>query len=169
LIQSLYFGFGALLGAPGTGVALQNRGACFSLETGHPNRLAPGRRPFHTIIPGMLLHGDRLVGPFGLMGGHMQPQGHLQLLSAILDRGLDPQQALAEPRFRLDGPEADGGWTLRLEPGLWPLADRLADRGHRVVRDQDPGNFGGGQAILLVGDALVGGSEPRKDGVVAGH
>src|SRR5690606_2848661 len=113
-----------------------------TLEPGHPNRLAPGRRPFHTIIPGMLLRAGALLGPFGLMGGHMQPQGHLQFLSAMLDRGLDPQQALAEPRFRLDGPDPGGGWTLRLEPGLWHLADRLEARGHRVLRDPDPGNFG---------------------------
>jgi gamma-glutamyltranspeptidase/glutathione hydrolase len=154
------------VGAPGTGVVLQNRGACFTLEPDHPNRLAAGRRPFHTIIPGMLLRGDgELAGPFGLMGGHMQPQGHLQLVSALVDRGLDPQAALDEPRFRLD---ADGDWTLALEEELWPVAAELERRGHRVVLDPDPGGFGGGQAILRLGDVLVGGSEPRKDGYAAG-
>src|SRR5690606_24281802 len=85
LIQRLHHGFGALPGAPGTGVALQSRAACFTREPGHPNRLAPGRRPFDTIIPGMLLRAGALLGPFGLVGGHMQPQGHLQFLSAMLD------------------------------------------------------------------------------------
>jgi gamma-glutamyltranspeptidase/glutathione hydrolase len=167
LIQSLYYGFGSYMVAPGTGVTLQNRGACFTLERGHPNRLAPGRRPFHTIIPGLLLRDGALGGPFGLMGGHVQPQGHLQLVSNLVVRGLDPQAALDEPRWRLD-PSPDGGWLLCLEPGLWHVADELERRGHAVVRDPDPAAFGGGQVILADGDALVGGSEPRKDGHAAG-
>jgi gamma-glutamyltranspeptidase/glutathione hydrolase len=166
LIQSLYYGFGSGVGALGTGITLQNRGACFTLEPGHPNRLAPGRRPFHTIIPGMLLRDDELLGPFGLMGGHMQPQGHLQLVASLIDGGLDPQAALDAPRWRLDGDAA--GWTLALEPGLAGLADALRERGHAAVVDSDPGPFGGGQAILCRGDELIGGSEPRKDGYAGG-
>ena len=96
-IQSLYIRFGSRVVAPGTGVMLQNRGGCFTLEAGHPNRLAPGRRPFHTIIPGMLLDAAGLVGPFGLMGGHVQPQGHLQLITNLRQRGLGPQAALDAP------------------------------------------------------------------------
>ena len=165
-IQSLYHGFGARVGAPGTGIALQNRGAGFTLEPGHPNRLAPGKRPFHTIIPGMLLRDGALLGPFGVMGAHMQAQGHLQVVSAMVDRGFDPQQALNAPRFRCD-PSA-GGWVLALEPGLWGLADDLARRGHDVRRDSDAGGFGGGQIIRCCDDRLVGGSEPRKDGYAAG-
>ena len=165
-IQSLYHGFGSRVGAPGTGIALQNRGAGFTLEPGHPNRLAPGKRPFHTIIPGMLLRDGALLGPFGVMGAHMQAQGHLQVISAMVDRGLDPQQALNAPRFRCD-PSGDG-WGLALEPGLWHVADDLARRGHLVGRDPDPTGFGGGQIIQCVGDHLVGGSEPRKDGHAAG-
>ena len=165
-IQSLYHGFGARVGAPGTGVALQNRGAGFTLEPGHPNRLGPGKRPFHTIIPGMLLRDGELVGPFGVMGAHMQAQGHLQVVSAMVDRGLDPQQALNAPRFRCD-PGADG-WGLALERQLWHLADDLARRGHVVGRDHDLGGFGGGQIIQCVGDELVAGSEPRRDGYAAG-
>jgi gamma-glutamyltranspeptidase/glutathione hydrolase len=167
-IQSLYYGFGSGVAAPGTGVVLQNRAFCFTLEPGHPNRLAPGRRPFHTIIPGMLLDADGdLLGPFGVMGGHVQAPGHLQVSTHILRGGLDPQAALDAPRWRLD--RDDDGWLLCLEPGLWPIADELERRGHRLWRDPDPGGYGGGQAILVRGDALIGGSEPRKDGQAAGY
>jgi gamma-glutamyltranspeptidase / glutathione hydrolase len=163
-IQSVYTAWGSGVGVPGHGFALQNRGAGFAWEDGHPNRIAPGRRPFHTIIPGMLLHDDgSLNGPFGLMGGHMQPQGHLQLVTSLLERGLDPQPALAEPRWRLDRDEG-GGWLLALERGLWELAPELADRGHRVVLDADPIPFGSGQAILVRAGSLVAGSDPRRDG-----
>ena len=165
-IQSLFWGFGSLVAAPGTGVMLQNRGAGFTLEAGHPNRVAPGRRPFHTIIPGMLLRDGDLLGPFGLMGGHMQAQGHVQLLSRLVEQGLDPQAALAAPRFRLD--RTTSGWILALEPGLAPLADELTARGHQVQVEDEPGPFGGGQVVLRVGEALAGGSEPRKDGHAAG-
>jgi gamma-glutamyltranspeptidase/glutathione hydrolase len=165
-IQSLFWGFGSLVAAPGTGVMLQNRGAGFTLEAGHPNQVAPGRRPFHTIIPGMLLRDGDLLGPFGLMGGHMQAQGHVQLLSRLLEQGLDPQAALAAPRFRLD--RTTGGWILSLEPGLAPLAEELTARGHQVQVEDEPGPFGGGQVVLRVGEALAGGSEPRKDGHAAG-
>jgi gamma-glutamyltranspeptidase/glutathione hydrolase len=166
-IQSLYHGFGAHVGASGTGIALHNRAAGFTLEPGHPNRLGPGKRPFHTIIPGMMLRDGELLGPFGVMGGHMQAQGHLQVVSAIVDRHLDPQRALDAPRFRCDS--TPGGWALALEPGLWDVADDLTRRGHRVIRDAAPEGFGGGQVILCDGERLVGGSEPRKDGCAAGR
>ena len=91
LIQSLYYGFGSGVVAPGTGIMLQNRGACFTLEPGHPNRIAPARRPFNTIIPGMLVRDGSLLGPFGVMGGHFQPQGHLQVVERLLVDGADPQ------------------------------------------------------------------------------
>jgi gamma-glutamyltranspeptidase/glutathione hydrolase len=166
LIQSLFHGFGSGVVAPGTGIALQNRGSSFTLERSHPNRIAPGRRPFHTIIPGLLVRDGSLLGPFGVMGGHFQPQGHLQVVEHLLADGLDPQAALAAPRFRVDLDR--GAWTLALEPALWPHEAELARRGHRVRRDPDPGAFGGGQAVLVRGDALEGGSEPRKDGYAAG-
>ena len=92
-IQSLYESFGSGVLAGDTGVVLQNRGFGFTLEEGHPNRIAPGKRPFHTIIPGMLLRDGGLLGPFGVMGGPMQPQGHLQAVSHLVD-GRDPQAAL---------------------------------------------------------------------------
>jgi gamma-glutamyltranspeptidase / glutathione hydrolase len=168
LIQSVYFGFGSLVVAPRTGVMLQNRGHCFTLEPGHPNRLAPGKRPYHTIIPGLLLRDGALLGPFGVMGGHMQPQGHLQVVSHIVDRGLDPQAALDEPRWRLDRDGRDD-WSLALEEPLHGLAPALAQRGHRTLCDPDPAPFGGGQAVLVRDGVLVGGSESRKDGVALGY
>lgn len=157
-IQSLYEAFGSGVVAPGTGVALQNRGACFAVG----GRVEPGRRPYHTIIPGMLLADDALLGPFGVMGGFLQAQAHLQLVSALVDDRLDPQAALDRPRFRVDGA------SVRLEEGLWERERELGGLGLEVVRSDDPYEFGGGQAILRAGDALLGGSDARKDGYAAG-
>jgi gamma-glutamyltranspeptidase/glutathione hydrolase len=102
------------------------------------------------------------------MGGHMQPQGHLQVVSHLVDRGLDPQAALDEPRWRLDT-GGRGEWELALEEPLYGLAPALARRGHRVVCDPNSVGFGGGQAVLVRDDVLIGGSEPRKDGVALGY
>jgi gamma-glutamyltranspeptidase / glutathione hydrolase len=158
-IQSLFGRFGAGIVAPGTGVVLQNRGACFAIE----GAVVPGARPYHTIIPGLLARGGSLAGPFGVMGGLIQAQAHLQLVSALVDDGLDPQAALDRPRFRVE----EG--AVRLEEGLWPRAGELEAAGFGVVLDADSGGFGGGQAILAEGDALLGGSDPRKDGYAAGR
>jgi gamma-glutamyltranspeptidase/glutathione hydrolase len=158
-IQSLFEGFGSGVVASGTGVVLQNRSACFAVGGG---RVEPGRRPFHTIIPGMLTTAGRLLGPFGVMGGFIQAQAHLQLVSALVDDRLDPQAALDRPRFRVHGD------AVRLEEGLWDRGDGLARRGLRPVRSTDTSEFGGGQAILREGDVLVGGSDARKDGYAAG-
>jgi gamma-glutamyltranspeptidase/glutathione hydrolase len=164
LIQSVYESFGSGVVAPGWGVALQNRGACFVETEGHPNRLGPGKRPFHTIIPGMLLERGALVGPFGVMGGLMQPQGHFQVVERLVDRADDPQTALDAPRWRIG---AD--WSVELEPGLWGVADELVSLGHKVDRPAERHRFGVGQAIVRYGDALVGGSDPRGDGFAAGR
>jgi gamma-glutamyltranspeptidase/glutathione hydrolase len=158
-IQSLFGRFGSGLVAPGTGVVLQNRGACFALQGG----VVPGARPYHTIIPGMLMRDGALVGPFGVMGGLIQAQAHMQLVSALVDDGLDPQAALDRPRFRVEN------GAVRLEEGLWDRADELQQLGHRVVCDHDVFGFGGGQAIVVEGDALLGGSDARKDGYAAGY
>jgi gamma-glutamyltranspeptidase / glutathione hydrolase len=158
LVQSLFEGFGSGVVAPGTGVVLQNRGACFAVG----GRVEPGRRPYHTIIPGMLARDGELLGPFGVMGGFIQAQAHLQLVSALVDDRLDPQAALDRPRFRVDGD------VVRLEEGLWDRAAELEREGHRVVLEDAVGTFGGGQAILLEDEALVGGSDARKDGYAAG-
>jgi gamma-glutamyltranspeptidase/glutathione hydrolase len=162
LIQSIYGTFGSGVVAPGTGVVLQNRAAGFIDRPGHPNQLAPSRRPFHTIIPGMLLEGGGLLGPFGVMGGPMQPQGHMQVVLRLVDHGDDPQAALDAPRWRVDG-----GLDVALEPGLWDAEDQLAALGHRVRRGTVVHDFGVGQAILRLGDALVGGSDGRGDGYAA--
>jgi gamma-glutamyltranspeptidase/glutathione hydrolase len=163
LIQSVYGSFGSGIVAPGTGIALQNRAAGFVDLEGHPNRLAPARRPFHTIIPGMLLRNGRLLGPFGVMGGPMQPQGHLQVVSHLVDDGLDPQAALDAPRWRVEA-----GGVVQLEPGLWEQEGHLRTLGHHVRRADDPHGFGVGQVILRRGDAWIGGSDGRGDGFAAG-
>jgi gamma-glutamyltranspeptidase/glutathione hydrolase len=157
-IQSLYDSFGSGVVAPGTGIVLQNRGACFAVSGG----VEPGRRPYHTIIPGLLLRKGSLLGPFGVMGGFIQAQAHLQLVSALVDEGLDPQAALDRPRFRVDGRD------VLLEDGLWDQAPDVESLGLRPVRSADHARFGGGQAILVGGDGLVAGSDRRKDGCAAG-
>jgi len=157
-IQSLYGDFGSGVVAPGTGIVLQNRGACFAVS----GRVEPGERPYHTLVPGMLLRENRLHGPFGVMGGLMQAQGHVQLVSALVDDGLDPQAALDLPRFRVDGD------SILLERGLWKRAAEIEALGLRPVASRDHGRFGGGQAILRHGAAWIGGSDRRKDGHAAG-
>jgi gamma-glutamyltranspeptidase/glutathione hydrolase len=157
-IQSLFSAFGSGVVAPGTGVVLQNRGACFAVNGG----VEPGRRPYHTIIPGMLLQDGRFLGTFGVVGGFMQAQAHVQLVSALVDDGLDPQAALDRPRFRVDGP------SVRLEEGLWESAEEFERLGLEIIRSTDPWEFGAGQAILVHNEVLVGGSDGRKDGYAAG-
>src|SRR5262249_25240564 len=169
-INSLYMGWGTGIVAKGTGVFIQNRGACFSLQPGHPNCLAPGKRPYHTIIPGMAVKDGELWASFGVMGGFMQPQGHFQVLSAMLDDDLNPQEALDRPRFcLLDG---TSGSALALEEGI-PVETmaRLAEYGHRVqpVSGPNRGTFGDGHIIRRDPETgvLSGGSDPRKDGLTA--
>lgn len=157
-IQSCYQPFGSGIVAPGTGVVLQNRGACFSVS----GEVEPGRRPYHTIIPGMLARGGEILGPFGIMGAFIQAQAHAQFVHSVVDLGLDPQAALDAPRFRVDGN------SVLLEPPLWSRAGELASSPLDVVKEEEVAGFGGGQAIFRVGDALVGGSDPRKDGYAAG-
>ena len=158
-IQSVYMGWGSGIVAPGTGIALQNRGACFAVN----GAVEPGRRPYHTIIPGLLLRDGALAGPFGVMGGFIQAQAHVQLVSSLVDRGLDPQAALDQPRFRVEDE------TVWLEEGLWPQAAELEQAGHKVALDEQTYPFGGGQTILVNEEGtLSGGSDPRKDGYAAG-
>jgi gamma-glutamyltranspeptidase/glutathione hydrolase len=165
LIQSNYAGFGSFVAVPGYGFGLQNRGAGFVLEPDHPNVVGPGKRPFHTIIPGFLTRDGEPVGPFGVMGGHMQPQGHVQFISSIVDRQLDPQAALDAPRWYWDH-----GLRVQVE-SEWPddLVASLRQRGHEVSVAMERGVFGRGQAIFRLPDGAgyVAGSEPRADGHAA--
>jgi len=176
LIQSNYMGFGSGLVPPGLGFCLQDRGNLFSLEAGHPNVIAPGKRPFHTIIPGFVTREGQPVYSFGVMGGDMQPQGHVQVLCNLIDFGLNVQEAGDAPRFRHDGGSqptggrmTDGG-TLYLETGISPETVReLVARGHKV--GVTSGGFGGYQCIFLdlARGVLAGGSESRSDGAAIGY
>ncbi len=171
-INSNYMGFGTGIVPEGTGFPLQNRGANFSLDPKHPNGLAPGKRPYHTIIPAMATRDadGSLYACFGVMGGFMQPQGHVQVLLALIE-GLDPQAALDRPRLCLD--EGEPGGTVLLEEGIPASAvAQLESRGHRVERvsGQDRAVFGRGQIILRDPHTgvLCGGSDPRADGCAMG-
>lgn len=160
-IQANFSGFGAGIVVPGTGISLQNRGWGFWLTPGHPNELAPGKRPFHTIIPGFLTRGGCPVGPFGVMGGHMQAQGHVQIVLDAVEHGDDPQTALGRPRWFFDAEHQ----RIDIEDavGTAVLAD-LARRGHNARSTSLAATFGRGQAIWRLRDgALVIGSEPRAD------
>jgi len=177
-INSLYYGGGTGLVVPGTGVLLQNRAATFSLDPTHPNVLEGGKRPYQTIIPAMITHQDELYASLGVMGGYMQPQGHLQMLANLVDLGYNPQQALDMPRFCLSvlggGIGAiDPGGALLLEESFDPAdVEALQARGHRItsVSGYERVRFGGGQIIVRDPDSgvLTGGSEPRKDGCALG-
>ncbi len=171
-INSLYMGFGSGLVVPEAGIALQNRGALFSLDAEHPNRLEPGKRPYHTIIPALATREGALYASFGVMGGFMQPQGHLQVVSALVDGGYDPQAALDLPRFCVMGEDAGG--QVALEEGFdFATLAGLSARGHRVLPVAGHGRalFGGGQIILRDQDTgvLWGGSDPRKDGAAVAY
>ena len=164
LIQSNYLGFGSGVVVPGTGIALQNRGRGFVLDADHPNEVDGGKRPFHTIIPAFVTRGGRPLMSFGVMGAHMQPQGHLQMMVRIFDYGQNPQAALDAPRWHV-APDA----SLALEPGFPAAAVAgLKARGHRVVLGEPASLFGGGQLVLALADGFLAASDPRKDGHAAG-
>lgn len=177
LIQSNYTGFGSGYALPGWGFGLQDRGAQFDLAPGRPNSLAPGKRPFHTIIPALVTRGGKPWIAFGLMGGDMQPQGHAQILVNLLDLGMNLQEAGDAPRFyHTDSSEPTGtrmkdGGRLALEPGV-PKAVReeLVRRGHRL-QELPAGAFGGYQAVARdpATGVLSGASESRKDGCALGY
>lgn len=168
LIQSTFFGFGAGVVVPGTGIHLNDRGACFSLATGHPNQVAGGKRPLQTIIPGMVLHQQRAWASLGVTGGPIQPQGQVQLLTRMIDGAWDVQRAVDAPRWKVE--YAHGMVQLDFEPTMpHALAQGLRALGHRA---DEPGltkmDFGGAFAIARLGDAWTGASDPRRDGAVVG-
>lgn len=156
-----YFGSGVVI--PGTGFALQNRGAGFTLEDGHPNRLAPGKRPFHTIIPAFVTKDGEPWLSYGVMGGAMQPQGHVQVLLNLVEFGMDLQEAVDAPRFR-----HYSGTTVAVENLPDDVADRLRAMGH-TLRDPAGVAFGGAQAVMRLPRGWAAASDPRKDGMAAGH
>jgi gamma-glutamyltranspeptidase/glutathione hydrolase len=168
-LNSIYYPFGS--GIVVRGVPLQNRGAAFSLDPDHPNALAPGTRPFHTNTPAMLRADGEFRAAWGIMGGPMQPQGHLQFVVNLIDSELNPQAALDAPRFRWRS-----GLEVALETTRMPdgVVTNLRGRGHRIVDEQtlydDGDSFGGGQCVYRTSDgALIGGSDPRLDGQAIGY
>jgi gamma-glutamyltranspeptidase/glutathione hydrolase len=164
-IQSNYMGFGSGIVVPGTGIALQNRGYGFVLAKGHPNCVAGAKRPFHTIIPGFVTREGRPLMSFGVMGAHMQPQGHVQMIVRIFDYGQNPQAACDAPRWHV---APDG--SLDLEPGFPPtVAEGLRQRGHTVKTAAPVSLFGGGQLIYKLADGYAAASDMRKDGQAVGY
>lgn len=166
-IQSSYYDFGSGIVVPETGVALQNRGSCFSLEETHPNCLAPHKRPYHTIIPGFVTDGlDRPLGPLGVMGGFMQPQGHVQLMMNLFDFNMNVQSAIDAPRWQWMN-----GKSLLLEDHIpEEIYYELTKRGHEAVFSDRFYDFGRAQIIFKQKDHIyVGGTESRADGMVLAH
>ncbi|MDQ2716825.1 MAG: gamma-glutamyltransferase family protein [Chloroflexota bacterium] len=166
LIQSNFDSFGSHVVVPGVGIALQNRGSAFSLDPAHLNRLEPGKRPFHTIIPGFLSRAGQAIGPFGVMGGHMQPQGHVQMIVNMLDYGMNPQASLDAPRWFW----GEKLW-VQVEPAVAPaIVEALTQRGHEMNVDDEVDFVGRGQIIWrLPSGVYVAGSEPRADGCAIGY
>jgi gamma-glutamyltranspeptidase/glutathione hydrolase len=164
-IQSHYRDFGSAMIVPGTGLVLQNRGAGFSLDPAHHNAYAPGKKPYHTIIPGFLTRQGEALGPFGVMGAFMQPQGHVQLLMNLIDFRLNPQAALDAPRWQWFGKRRIGFEQSYSNS----LVHEMAARGHDVFVDPHSTDYGRGQIILRNPETgvLCGGTEPRTDGMVA--
>lgn len=164
MIYSVAYKFGSAIVTPRTGIVLQNRGAGFRVEPGHPNAIAGGKRPLHTIVPGMVTRNGRPVMPFGVMGGQYQPVGQVHVLTNIVDHGMDVQAAIDHPRaLHYEG-------VYQLEAGVpEPVAQGLAKLGHKTVRVDEP--HGGGQAIWIDAErgTLTGGSDPRKDGCALGY
>jgi len=175
-IQSNYFGFGSKVTPADVGFAMQNRGALFALDDEHLNRLEPGKRPFHTIIPAMVTHDGNPFFCFGVMGGDMQPQGHVQVLVNLIDFEMNVQAAGDAARVRHVGSatptglEASGAGVVNVESGIREaVIEELISRGHQVQRSE--GGFGGYQGILIdpVNGVLHGGTESRKDGAAVGY
>jgi len=163
-INSLYSAFGVGVATPNSGIMLHNRGACFVVEPGHPNTIGPDKRPMHTIIPAMSMRDGRCDMSFGVMGGHYQAVGHAHVIGNMIDHGMDVQAAIDAPRAFFDGD------VTLVERGV-PAATvaGLKTRGHDVAVRPLP--LGGGQAIQIDWDrgVLIGGSDPRKDGLAMGY
>ena len=156
-------GFGSGIVIDGTGISMQNRGHTFKLDATHHNKLLPRKRTYHTIIPGFILKDNKAVGPFGVMGGFMQPQGHLQVIMNLIDFQMNPQAALDAPRFR---------WDQSLDVSIeqsFPthVEEELKKKGHLVTIESRSSNFGRGQIILVKDNHYIAGTETRCDGHIA--
>jgi gamma-glutamyltranspeptidase/glutathione hydrolase len=163
-IQSNYLGFGSGVVVPKTGIAMQNRALGFSLDPRHPNCIAGRKRPYHTIMPGFVTRARKPVAAFGCMGGHMQPQGHVQLLLRLFSHGQNPQAACDAPRWYVSEES-----QVALEAGFdSSIAPALAARGHVLLPSPATMLFGGAQVIQRAGETYWGGSDPRKDGQAVG-
>jgi gamma-glutamyltranspeptidase/glutathione hydrolase len=164
-IQSNYMGFGSGVVVPGTGISLQNRGAGFTLKRGHPNEVGPRKRPFHTIIPGFLTRGGQPVMSFGVMGGNMQSQGHVQMVTRLVDYNQNPQACSDAPRWIVNT-----DFSVSVEDAMPAgVKEELARRGHRIVQSERPMfGFGGAQLIHKLDDGYCAGSDHRKDGLAIG-
>ncbi|WP_342387725.1 gamma-glutamyltransferase family protein [Salinicoccus bachuensis] len=163
-IQSNYMGFGSGVVIPETGLALHNRGHNFSMDENHANFVGGGKKPFHTIIPGFITKDGSPLGPFGVMGAFMQPQGHLQVAMNLIDYHMNPQSALDAPRWQFKS-----GMDVEVEDRFDPdIARALARRGHKISVNLEPNSFGRGQVIIRGEDgALIGGTESRTDGSIS--
>jgi gamma-glutamyltranspeptidase/glutathione hydrolase len=165
-INSTFSSFGSGICGPKTGIILQNRGTAFSVDPEHPNCIAPGKRPMHTIIPGMVAKGERAVMPFGVMGGQYQACGHARFLTNLFDYGLDVQQSMDLARSFPPPGESE----VEAESGVpREVLAKLEEMGHRFCPPGKP--IGGSQAIQIDWDqgTLAGGSDPRKDGCALGY
>jgi gamma-glutamyltranspeptidase/glutathione hydrolase len=162
-IQSNFTGFGSGLVVPGTGISLHNRGYTFSLNEKDSNRLEPNKKTYHTIIPGFITKGDKALGPFGVMGAYMQPQGHLQSIVNMIDFNLNPQEALDKYRWQW----IEGKKVLVEENFPEDIKNYLVHKGHDIEYSRDVGSFGRGQIILRDGQVYIGGTEKRADGHIA--
>jgi gamma-glutamyltranspeptidase/glutathione hydrolase len=165
-IQSNYSGFGSGVVVPETGISLQNRGFGFTLSEGHPNQVGPRKRPFHTIIPGFVMGSQGPLMAFGLMGGPIQAQGHLQMMLRTQLWEQDPQTAADAPRWRYVA-----GRQVAIESDIPDkIVEALAARGHELVREPPDAafGFGGAQLVRKIDSGYVAGSDPRKDGQAAG-
>jgi len=162
-IQSNYMGFGSGIVIDGTGISMQNRGHTFKLDPNHYNCLKPRKRTYHTIIPGFIMKDNKAVGPFGVMGGFMQPQGHLQVVMNMIDFKMNPQSALDAPRFR---------WDQNLDVSLEntfseDILNALKEKGHAIKFEPRGDKFGRGQIILKKDDHYLAGTETRCDGHIS--